>query len=103
LVRSIPLILVIGVVEASLLSLSDPATSALVMEDVPASRRASVQGGIFSIQSAAEAGGALSGGFLFSLGAGVPFFAGAGLGFIGLLVALVAFAASRRPSPQHHQ
>lgn len=100
LVRSIPLILVIGVVEASLLSLADPATGALVMEDVPANRRASVQGGVFSIQSAAEAAGALSGGFLFSLGPAVPFFAGAGLGFLGLFVALFAFAASRPGSRQ---
>jgi DHA1 family multidrug resistance protein-like MFS transporter len=95
-VRSIPLILAIGVVEGSLLSLADPATGALVMEDVPPGRRASVQGGIFAVQSAAEGAGALSGGFLFSLGSGVPFYAGAALGFVGLFVAMAAFAASRR-------
>jgi DHA1 family multidrug resistance protein-like MFS transporter len=94
--RSIPVILLIGAVEACMLALTDPATGALVMEDVPPERRASVQGGVFSVQSAAEAAGALSGGFLFSLGPGVPFYAGAALGFLGLLVAVAAFVASSR-------
>ncbi|MFN2466087.1 MAG: MFS transporter [Candidatus Dormibacteria bacterium] len=98
LVRSIPVILAIGVVEGSMLSLADPATGALVMEDVPASRRAGVQGGLFAIQSAAEGLGALAGGYLFSLGPGVPFYAGAALGFVGLFIALVAFRASRQPA-----
>ncbi|MDQ6749078.1 MAG: MFS transporter [Candidatus Dormibacteraeota bacterium] len=96
LLRSIPLVLVIGVAEGSLLSLADPATGALLMEDVPPHRRAGVQGGFFAVQSAAEGLGALSGGYLFSLGTGVPFYAGAALGFLGLFIALAAFGAGRR-------
>ena len=95
LMRSIPVVLVIGVVEASMLAFTDPAVGALLMEDVPPDRRAGVQGGIFAVQSFAEAAGALSGGLLFGLGAAVPFFSGAALGFLGLLVSIVAFRAGR--------
>ncbi|MGI8610194.1 MAG: MFS transporter [Candidatus Dormibacteria bacterium] len=97
LVHSIPLVLAIGVVEASMLAFTDPAIGALVMEDVAPGRRAGVQGGVFAVQSFAEAAGALSGGFLFGLGAGVPFFVGAGLGFVGLVVSVLAFRAGRTP------
>ncbi|HEV1997429.1 MAG TPA: MFS transporter, partial [Candidatus Dormibacteraeota bacterium] len=68
LVRSIPLVLLIGVMEASMLAFTEPAIGALVMEDVAPHRRAGVQGGVFAIQSFAEAAGALSGGALFALG-----------------------------------
>ena len=99
LVGSIPVILVIGVVEASALAFTDPAIGALLMENVPANRRAGVQGGMFAVESFSEAAGALSGGFLFSLGAGVPFFFGAAMGFAGMLVSLAAFrAAGTRPA-----
>jgi MFS family permease len=97
LLHSIPVVLLVGVVEATMLSVVDPALGALVMEDVPPGRRARVQGTVFTVQSGAEAAGALSGGFLFSLGAAVPFLAGAVLGFAGLLVAMVAFRAGRSP------
>jgi MFS family permease len=94
LLHSIPPVLLVGVVEAAMLSLADPAVGALVMEDVEPSRRAGVQGIVFTAQSAGEAAGALSGGWLFSLGVAVPFFTGAGVGFVGLLVAIAAFAAA---------
>ena len=95
--RSIPVVLLVGAVEGAALAFVDPAVGALVMEDVPGNRRASVQGTIFTVESAAEAAGALSGGFLFSLGPGVPFYTGAALGFAGLLVAIAAFRAGRSP------
>jgi len=98
LIRSIPLVLVVGVVEATMLAFTDPAIGALLMEDVPSQRRAGVQGGIFAVESFAEAAGAMSGGFLFSLGAAVPFFFGAALGFLGLVVSIGAFRASRGPA-----
>jgi DHA1 family multidrug resistance protein-like MFS transporter len=96
LLGSIPLVLAVGVLEASALAFTDPAIGALLMEDVPPGERAGVQGGIFAIESLAEAAGALSSGFLFSLGPAVPFFSGAALGFAGMAVSLVAFRASRR-------
>ena len=98
LIRSIPLVLVVGVVEATMLAFTDPAIGALLMEDVPSQRRAGVQGGIFAVESFAEAAGAMSGGFLFGLGAAVPFFFGAALGFLGLVVSIGAFRASRGPA-----
>ena len=97
-VGSIPVVLVVGVLEASALAFTDPAIGALLMEDVPPDRRAGVQGGLFAIESFAEAAGALSGGFLFSLGAGIPFFFGAGLGMVGLIVSLAAFRAAQTQS-----
>lgn len=96
LLHSIPAVLLVGVVEASMVSLVDPAVGALVMEDVAPSRRAGVQGIVFTFESAGEAAGALSGGLLFSLGVAVPFFTGAGLGFLGLFVAIAAFAVAGR-------
>ena len=97
LLHSIPLVLLVGVIEATMLSVVDPAIGALVMEGVPPNRRARVQGTVFTVQSGAEAAGALSGGLLFSIGVAVPFVTGAGLGFVGLLIAIAAFRAGRSP------
>ena len=63
---------------------------------VEAARRGRVQGTMLSVESGGQAVGALAGGLLFSFGPGVPFYVGAGLGFLGAVLATAVFASASR-------
>ena len=94
--HSIALVIAFGVVEAIALAFAEPAAYAQLMDGVEAARRGRVQGTLLSVESGGQAVGALAGGLLFSFGPGVPFYVGAGLGFLGAVLATAVFASAGR-------
>jgi MFS family permease len=96
--HSIALVITFGAVEAIALAFAEPAAYAQLMDDVEPARRGRVQGTLLSVEAGGQAIGALAGGWFFSLGPGVPFYVGAGLGFLGAVVAVVIFVSAGRPT-----
>jgi MFS family permease len=89
--KDIPLVMVVGALEATLWAFTGPAMNAFLMDAVP-DRRAEAQGVVGTAQSAATAVGSLAGGALFGVGIGMPFYvATAG----GVLFALLAVTSLR--------
>jgi MFS family permease len=99
--HGIALVITFGAVEAIALAFAEPAAYAQLMEGVDTARRGRVQGTLLSVESGGQAIGALTGGLLFSFGPGVPFYVGAGLGFLGAILATAVFiSAGRSPAIQ---
>ena len=87
LLHDIPVVMVVGAVEATTWAFMGPAMNAFLMEAVP-DRRAEAQGLVGTAQSAATAAGSLAGGALFGLGVGFPFYVAAAAGVLVGLLAL---------------
>jgi DHA1 family multidrug resistance protein-like MFS transporter len=87
LVTNIPLVMIVGAVEAGLWAFTGPAMNAFLMDAVP-ERRAEAQGLVGTAQAAATAVGSLAGGALFGIGVAVPFYVAAASGVAFALLAL---------------
>jgi DHA1 family multidrug resistance protein-like MFS transporter len=100
LLKDIPLVMIVGALEASLWAFTGPAMNAFLMDAVP-DRRAEAQGVVGTAQSAATAAGALAGGALFGIGVGVPFYAAGAAGVLFALLAVPGLRAlgQRAPAP----
>ena len=92
-VRSIPLVLVIGAVEAVLWAFTLPAMNAFLMDAVP-DRKAEAQGVVGTATSAATAAGSLVAGSLFALGVAVPFVVAAAAGVLFAVAAIPGLRAA---------
>ena len=97
-VNIIPVVMGVGVVEATFWAFTEPAMNSFLMEAVR-DRRGEAQGVVGTAQSGSMAIGSLIGGSLFALGLGVPFFVAAGVGFGFALAALPGLRAAGRRSP----
>src|SRR6202521_722186 len=97
-VNVIPVVIGVGVVEASLWAFTEPAMNSFLMEAVR-DRRGEAQGVVGTAQSGSMAVGSLIGGSLFAFGLGVPFFVAAAVGFGFALAALPGLRAAGRRSP----
>ena len=92
-IGSIPLVMILGVLEATLWSFSEPAMNAFLMEAVR-ERRAEAQGVVGTALNAAMAVGSLSAGVLFAVGPGVPFFVACAAGIAFGVAAIPALRAA---------
>ena len=92
-IGSIPLVMILGVLEAALWSCAEPAMNAFLMEAVR-ERRAEAQGVVGTALNGAMAVGSLSAGALFAIGPGVPFFVAAAAGIAFALAAIPALRAA---------
>ncbi len=97
-VNIIPVVIGVGVVEASFWAFTEPAMNSFLMEAVR-DRRGEAQGVVGTAQSGSMAVGSLIGGSLFALGLGVPFFVAAAVGFGFALAALPGLRAAGRRTP----
>jgi len=97
-VNIIPVVILVGVVEATLWAFTEPSMNSFLMEAV-SDRRGEAQGVVGTAQSGSMAIGSLIGGTLFALGVGVPFFVAAAVGFGFALLALPGLRAAGRRSP----
>lgn len=97
--HGIVVVMSVGAVEAIAIAFAAPAANAQLMESVAAARRGRVQSTLLSVESGAQAIGALSGGLLFSFGPGVRFYVPPGLGFVGAALATLVFVSAGR-APQ---
>jgi DHA1 family multidrug resistance protein-like MFS transporter len=97
-VNIIPVVIGVGVVEASFWAFTEPAMNSFLMEAVR-DRRGEAQGVVGTAQSGSMAIGSLIGGSLFALGLGVPFFVAAAVGFGFALAALPGLRAAGRRGP----
>jgi MFS family permease len=97
-VNVIPVVIGVGVVEASLWAFTEPAMNSFLMEAVR-DRRGEAQGVVGTAQSGSMAIGSLVGGSLFALGMGVPFFVAAAVGVGFALLALPGLRAAGRRTP----
>ena len=92
-IGSIPLVMTLGVLEATLWSFSEPAMNAFLMEAVR-ERRGEAQGVVGTALNGAMAVGSLSAGALFAIGPGVPFFVAAAAGIVFAFGAVPALRAA---------
>ena len=97
-VNIIPVVIGVGVVEASFWAFTEPAMNSFLMEAVQ-DRRGEAQGVVGTAQSGSMAVGSLIGGSLFALGLGVPFFVAAAVGFGFALAAVPGLRAAGRRTP----
>lgn len=97
-VNIIPVVIGVGVVEASLWAFTEPSMNSFLMEAVR-DRRGEAQGIVGTAQSGSMAIGSLIGGSLFALGLGVPFFVAAAVGVGFALAALPGLRAAGRRGP----
>jgi DHA1 family multidrug resistance protein-like MFS transporter len=94
----IPIVIAVGVVEASFWAFTEPAMNSFLMEAV-SDRRGEAQGVVGTAQSGSMAIGSLIGGSLFALGLGVPFFVAAVVGVGFAFAALPGLRAAGRRGP----
>ncbi|HYM50502.1 MAG TPA: MFS transporter [Candidatus Limnocylindrales bacterium] len=101
LLRNIPLVLIIGAIEAATWAFTEPALNAYIMDAVPVDARGQAQGTVGMAQGLAMAHGAAIAGALFAGGIWVPFVVGAVGCLVLALVSVPWFRAAgehRRPS-----
>jgi MFS family permease len=92
LITSIAIVFVVGVFEGAAWAFTTPAMNSFLMDAVP-DHRAEAQGVVGTAMSAAMAVGSFIGGWLFSFGAGAPFYVAAAAGLIFALAALPGLRA----------
>jgi len=100
--RDIPLVMIVGALEATLWAFTGPAMNAFLMDAVP-DRRAEAQGVVGTAQSAATAVGSLAGGALFGIGIGVPFYVAAAGGVLFALLAVPSLRGLGHRAPAVEQ
>ena len=93
LVRSIPVVFGLGLVEGAMWAFTEPAMNAFLMEAVP-ERRSEAQGVVGTTMSAAMAAGSLGAGTLFAAGTAVPFWVAGVAGVVFALAALPGLRAA---------
>src|ERR1700693_1484231 len=94
----IPIVIAVGVVEATLWAFTEPSMNSFLMEAV-SDRRGEAQGVVGTAQSGSMAIGSLIGGSLFALGLGVAFFVAGAVGFGFALAAVPGLRAAGRRGP----
>jgi DHA1 family multidrug resistance protein-like MFS transporter len=95
---SIPIVMIVGALEATLWAFTEPSMNSFLMDAVPA-RRGEAQGVVGTATSGSMAVGALVGGTLFSMGLAVPFTAAAVAGVAFSLLALPSLRGAGRRAP----